>query len=146
MRSRLAGVVLLACAFLASPAVAAAAPGDVDTSFGTNGSFSPDFGPRTGLAMGDLAPDGNLTVAGTQINDATGPDVLVGSVKGDGSGLNTAFGGGKGYVTVTPTAEDSPDSLAGMEVAADGTTFVAGRTFAGGNSRSSWPRSTRSAG
>ena len=132
MLSRLAGLMMLVAALW--PAAAVAAPGDVDSSFGAGGKFSPNIADG-GLVAGDKAPDGSLIVAGTQINTTTGPQVLVAKVKGDGSGLDTAFGDGKGYATYSLTPEKAPDTVAGVDVAADGSIFVGGRTFQGGDSR-----------
>ena len=63
MLSRLAGLMMLVAALW--PAAAVAAPGDVDSSFGAGGTFSPNIADG-GLVAGDKAPDGSLIYA----NDA----------------------------------------------------------------------------
>jgi uncharacterized delta-60 repeat protein len=96
----LASVVLglLACAFLV-PALASAAPGDLDPSFGTGGIALTDFGPGLDKAVAmAIQPDGKYVLAGTHSFSGSGTQELFWTLArfNAGGSLDATFGtGGK---------------------------------------------------
>jgi uncharacterized delta-60 repeat protein len=64
MRYHRSARVLLVAGLLAVPPEVAAAPGDLDASFGTGGTAVIDGGPNVDVRAGLLQPDGKFVVAG----------------------------------------------------------------------------------
>ncbi len=107
MRARrsVAAVAILSAALVASAAVAAAAPGDLDTSFATGGVFTSTFGAGNGAGVDGVAvqSDGSIVLAGFSApaaQQATADETsnLVVARLTPGGALDTTFGTG-GIVT-----------------------------------------------
>jgi uncharacterized delta-60 repeat protein len=117
---RFAPLLLL---FTVTPQKAAAAPGDLDTSFDGDGKVTTSI--STGLDVGRAAviqPDGKIVVAGiADINNANS-DFIVIRYNPDGS-LDTTFDG-DGKVTTDFSGRD--DQAHGVAIQADGKLVVAG--------------------
>ena len=111
-------------------AVCAAAPGDLDTSFGNGGIASLKFPPNSSLSLGAIAlqADGKLLLAG-ELND----DMLV--VRLTASGVRDAsFGGGDGVVTIDFAG--GTDRAADLGVLSDGRIVVGGSATPAGQANS----------
>ena len=125
-QSRLIGRAAIAavCALAVSaPIAAAAAPGDLDTSFSADGKQTLDFGgtgPGTHVA---LTPDGRIVVVGS--TDATGGgDFAVARFGSDGTPDGTFGSGGK---TTLGTGAAVNDTGGGVVVLADERIVVSGQ-------------------
>jgi uncharacterized delta-60 repeat protein len=79
-------IALVAASLLALSAPAHAAPGDLDTSFGSTGIVTLDFGLDATIGGMTLDADGKILVVGT-----TGSDMLVARIEKDGT-PDTTFG------------------------------------------------------
>ncbi len=123
--SRLVNSVLglLLCLFVAlgGPAVALAAPGDLDPSFGTGGTVITSFGGTDVASAVVIQPDGKLVVAG-RTNIAGNTVFALARYNPNGS-LDPAFGTG-GLVT---TDFGSTDQAFAVALQADGKIVTAGR-------------------
>src|SRR6266508_3157227 len=119
--------LLLAVLVVFAVASAQAAPGDLDTSFGTGGKVTTSFGSRydeiDGLA---LQPDGKIVAGGYVATSSTDTDFGLARYKPDGS-LDTSFGTG-GKVT---TAIGSNSAGRGLALQPDGKIVVSGNTYTG---------------
>src|SRR5689334_13901698 len=91
--------VAIACtvAFVSSGATAAAAPGDLDPSFGSGGKQTLNFGGTDRATHVALAPNGDIVVVGST-SSTGGGDFAVARFKPDGS-PDSSFGSG-GKVTL----------------------------------------------
>lgn len=124
-RSLLAG----ACALLAlGPAVAAAAPADLDPSFDGDGIASVQVGESGGVAELAALPDGSLLAAGT------GPSNTAAAVRLRADGTPEASFGTGGVFTSSFGGFASAKSISALP---DGT-FALGGMWAGGENRGSW--------
>jgi uncharacterized delta-60 repeat protein len=125
---------LLALAILAVQVVfspsALAAPGDLDTTFGSSGTVLTDFGsgnPDFASAVA-IQEDGKIVVAGTS-SGTDGGDFAVARYNVDGS-LDAAFG--SGGIVLTDLGSGSFDQARGVVLQQDGKIVVAGSTTADG--------------
>jgi len=91
MRIKLVGM-LVALFAMATTTSAAAAPGDLDPSFGGDGRVTTDFGGNDPARAVAVQPDGKIVVAGGS------GDFELARYEKDGS-LDKSFGGGDGLVT-----------------------------------------------
>jgi uncharacterized delta-60 repeat protein len=114
---------LLLCLFVAlgGPAVALAAPGDLDPSFGTGGTVITSFGGTDVASAVVIQPDGKLVVAG-RTNIAGNTVFALARYNPNGS-LDPAFGTG-GLVT---TEFGSTDQAFAVALQGDGKIVTAGR-------------------
>ena len=123
--SRLVNAVLglLLCLFVAlgGPAVALAAPGDLDPSFGNGGTVITSFGGADVASAVVIQPDGKLVVAGR--TNIAGNTVFALARYNPNGGLDPAFGTG-GLVT---TDFGSTDQAFAVALQADGKIVTAGR-------------------
>jgi uncharacterized delta-60 repeat protein len=121
--SRLVNSVLevLLCLVAASPAVALAAPGGLDPSFGNGGIVITSFGGTDVASAVVIQSDGKLVVAG-QTNIAGNTTFALARYNPNG-GLDPAFGAG-GLVT---TDFGSTDQAFAVALLADGRIVTAGR-------------------
>ena len=123
--SRLVNSVLglLLCLFVAlgGPAVALAAPGELDASFGSGGTSSRASGGPTWPRPVVIQPDGKLVVAGR--TNIAGNTVFALARYNANGGLDPAFGTG-GLVT---TDFGSTDQAFAVALQADGKIVTAGR-------------------
>lgn len=120
---RLYLALLTVVSLLALPGVGFAAPGDLDTSFGSGGRASFDIdGFDQGMAAA-LDGSGRVVIAG-QVNSASERDVAVARLT-VGGGLDPSFAGGAGFVLrdPSPAGQDFVDSVV---VAPDGRILVGG--------------------
>jgi len=83
---KLRSIALVAAGFLALSAPAHAAPGDLDTSFGSTGIVTLDFGLDATIGGMTLDADDKILLVGT-----TGSDMLVARIEKDGT-PDTSFG------------------------------------------------------
>ena len=129
-----ASIVFAAGALAAASGTAAAAPGDLDSSF--NGSGKLTFAPGGKQAeIDDIAiqPDGKLVLAGWVDQDGTGGEVdfLVVRLNSDGS-FDQGFGSG-GIATVNFSGKGmTSDTASGVAVQPDGKIVVGGSTHDSG--------------
>jgi uncharacterized delta-60 repeat protein len=114
---------LLLCLFvtLGGPAVALAAPGDLDPTFGTGGTVITSFGGTDVASAVALQPDGKLVVAGR--TNIAGNTVFALARYNPNGGLDPAFGTG-GLVT---TDFGSTDQAFAVALQGDGKIVTAGR-------------------
>jgi uncharacterized delta-60 repeat protein len=114
---------LLLCLFVAlgGPAVALAAPGDLDPSFGTGGTVITSFGGTDVASAVVIQPDGKLVVAGR--TNIAGNTVFALARYNPNGGLDPAFGTG-GLVT---TDFGSTDQAFAVALQGDGKIVTAGR-------------------
>jgi uncharacterized delta-60 repeat protein len=114
---------LLLCLFVAlgGPAVALAAPGDLDPSFGNAGIVITSFGGTDVASAVAIQPDGKLIVAGR--TNIAGNTVFALARYNPNGGLDPAFGTG-GLVT---TDFGSTDQAFAVALQADGKIVTAGR-------------------
>ncbi|HEV3365524.1 MAG TPA: delta-60 repeat domain-containing protein, partial [Acidimicrobiia bacterium] len=106
---------------VASPAHAAA--GDLDTSFGTGGKVTTDFGGYEGASAVAVQSDGKIVVAGYTYGGVE--DFAIARYNANGS-LDTGFGD-DGKVTTDFGGYESASAIA----LADGKILVAGYTYGG---------------
>jgi uncharacterized delta-60 repeat protein len=116
--TRLGAVALLACATLALPGAAVAAPGDLDATFGSDGKVTTDFGGSDGASAVAIQSDGRIVAAGS----SGGGDFALARYNVDGS-LDATFGGG-GRVT---TDFGGSDAASAVTIQSDGKIVAAGR-------------------
>jgi len=114
-------VLALALAAAALPGAAVAAPGDLDTSFGTGGKVTTDFGPGSNSAAAvAIQADATIVAAGSS---GSGHFAL-GRYNTDGS-LDTSFGSGGKVTTEVGGIFEAASAVAidanGKIVAAGGT-------------------------
>ena len=123
--SRLVNSVLglLLCLFVAlgGPAVALAAPGELDASFGSGGTVITSFGGADVASAVAIQPDGKLVVAGR--TNIAGNTVFALARYNANGGLDPAFGTG-GLVT---TDFGSTDQAFAVALQGDGKIVTAGR-------------------
>lgn len=115
------------------PAVLAAiaAPGDLDTSFGTAGKVITSIGTSNETAQSiAIQSDGKILVAGSAHSIATGLDFALVRYSPDG-GLDTTFGVG-GKVTTDFGGSTNTDEAYGIAIQSDGRIVVAGSAQGGG--------------
>ncbi|MGH8093590.1 MAG: delta-60 repeat domain-containing protein, partial [Chthoniobacterales bacterium] len=119
------------CAFAAFLALlshtAAAAPGDLDSSFGKGGQVASDFKGSNDFAYAvALQADGKIVIAGNRFlgNSAEGADFLVARYNPDGT-LDKTFGQGGHVVTDFGLTEQA----AAVAIQPDGKIVVAGGTY-----------------
>ena len=114
---------LLLCLFvvLGGPAVALAAPGDLDPSFGTGGIVITSFGGSDVASAVVIQPDGKLVVAGR--TNIAGNTVFALARYNPNGGLDPTFGTG-GLVT---TDFGSTDQAFAVALQGDGKIVTAGR-------------------
>jgi uncharacterized delta-60 repeat protein len=101
------GATLLACASLlaVTAGVALAAPGDLDSGFGTGGKTTIDFGGTDRATHVALTPDGRIVVLG--LTSATGGgDFAVVRLRSNGTPDPTFNGTGRESVSTGPTVND----------------------------------------
>ncbi len=112
--------LILSVAGLSFGGVVAAAPGDLDTTFGTGGKVTTPVGTGRDLAQAvALQPDGKLVVAGYAQNDFA-------LVRYNANGtLNTDFGSGGKVLTPVGAAADEAYAVA---IQTDGKIVVAGHS------------------
>jgi uncharacterized delta-60 repeat protein len=126
MSRAVSSVVLLCGLVLGAAAVAVAAPGDLDLTFGAGGTVSTDLGDSDSPGAVALQPDGKIVVAGIRI---IGPPVVprVGIAlvryRSDGT-LDEGFG--SGGLVVTELDDGTFAVLAAVAVQPDGKIVVAG--------------------
>lgn len=114
---------------LCTPALAVAAPGDPDPSFGNSGYVTFDFGERSENVNGiALQPDGKIVVLGTAMNAAGNGDILLLRYTPAGT-LDSSFGSG-GFV-MTGLAPSSSDEGYALLLQPDGKIVVGGYTVSG---------------
>ena len=106
---------------LGGPAVALAAPGDLDPSFGTGGIVITSFGGADVASAVAVQPDGKLVVAGR--TNIAGNTVFALARYNPNGGLDPAFGTG-GLVT---TDFGSTDQAFAVALQGDGKIVTAGR-------------------
>ena len=117
----------LICLSVCATQTAIAAPGGLDTTFGTNGKVKTDFNRNNDLAYGmALQADGKVIVAGISFAgiDATGGDFAVARYNANGT-LDTSFGVGGRVTTDLGQTENASSVL----VQSDGKIIVAGGTY-----------------
>jgi uncharacterized delta-60 repeat protein len=115
------GLLLCLCVALGGPAVALAAPGDLDPSFGTGGTVITSFGGSDVASAVVVQPDGKLVVAGR--TNIAGNTVFALARYNPNGGLDPTFGTG-GLVT---TDFGSTDQALAVALQADGKIVTAGR-------------------
>lgn len=101
--------------------------GSLDTSFGTQGRVTVDFGPSDGCHELALQPDGRIVAAGGTYGWETS-DLAIARLEADGS-PDTSFGAGTGQTTLAIT---EVDEAGGLAIQADGKIVIAGATGLGG--------------
>jgi uncharacterized delta-60 repeat protein/uncharacterized repeat protein (TIGR01451 family) len=108
-----------------------AAPGDLDTTFGSAGKLVQPIGPRHAqLLAATLQPDGNVVAAGFAEQSATAPhdrDFLLVRLNADGS-FDSGFGGGDGIVTQPVSGGAQDDTANAVALGPGGTIYAAGTT------------------
>jgi uncharacterized delta-60 repeat protein len=120
---------LILLLLLCTPALAVAAPGDPDPSFGNGGYVTFDFGERSeNVSAVALQPDGSIVVLGTASNAARNSDILLLRYTPAGT-LDSSFGSG-GFVT-TGLAPGSSDEGYALLLQPDGKIVVGGYTVNG---------------
>lgn len=134
---------LIALTLWASTGTAAAAPGDLDGSFGEGGKALADFGDayNSGAAVA-LQPDGKIVVAGSTSKGAGYADFAVARLQPNGS-LDSSFGVGGRVVLDITGGEDicravalQPDGkivVAGSSPGASGSDFSIARLLPNGS-------------
>ena len=127
-------MLIFGLAALAAPPFAAAAPGDLDPSFGTSGKVLQAAGARNaGINAAVKQPDGKIVVAGFAEQSASEPynsDFLVARFNANGT-LDTSFnpGGATPGIQTTPMGNGAADDTAyAVALGPDGTIYVAGAT------------------
>ena len=124
---RLSVLTLLATALAFVAQHAAAAPGDLDPAFGSDGMVTSDFQRSNDIAYATaLQTDGKILIAGIRFigNSATGGDFLIARYNPDGT-LDRSFGQ-RGRVIVDLGLTEK---AAAMAVQADGKIVIAGGTY-----------------
>jgi uncharacterized delta-60 repeat protein len=128
VHSRVPAIVLAAATPLAPPAPAAAAPGDLDPSFGTGGIVRTP-GVLSGPTALKVQPDGRIVVAGfassADGDDTIDEDFALARYAPNG-GLDATFGAGGKVTTDTSGGNDSAQAVA---LQADGKIVAAGVRF-----------------
>ncbi len=105
-----------------------AAPGDLDTSFGSGGKVITNFaGSSSGGRALAVQDDDKVVVAGSAFVTTTGDDFALARYNPNGT-LDTTFSG-DGKVTTPIGANDARDKIYSVAVGADGKIIVAGSTF-----------------
>ena len=100
--------------------------GMLDSSFGTNGIRTLDYGSIERIA---LQSDGKIVVVGTRFLDSSDHDFFVARFSGSNGALDNAFGpNGNGYVFLD--FEDSRSHASGVAIQADDKIVVAGTQLA----------------
>ena len=117
----LLGLLLVPLRGARGPAVALAAPGDLDPSFGTGGTVITSFGGSDVASAVVIQPDGKLVVAGR--TNIAGNTVFALARYNPNGGLDPTFGTG-GLVT---TDFGSTDQALAVALQADGKIVTAGR-------------------
>jgi uncharacterized delta-60 repeat protein len=115
------GLLLCLLVALGGPAVALAAPGELDASFGTGGTVITSFGGADVASAVAIQPDGKLVVAGR--TNIAGNTVFALARYNANGGLDPAFGTG-GLVT---TDFGSTDQAFAVALQPDGKIVTAGR-------------------
>jgi uncharacterized delta-60 repeat protein len=113
---------LVSCCSLAGASLAQAAPGDLDSSFGSGGVARVDLGATefaNGVAVG---PDGRIVVAGT--SQSAGNESMLVARLAAGGALDTSFGFGTGAAHVQ--IGTGMDEGNGMVLQPDGKIVVVG--------------------
>ncbi len=124
-------LITLACtALMAFAQVAAAAPGDLDFSFGGNGKVTTSMGGSGCEAYSvALQGDGKIVVAGYSLNPAANYDFALARYNADGS-LDTSFNGtGKVTTDFSSATLGTNDIGRGVMIQSDGKIVVAGFTL-----------------
>src|SRR5439155_974558 len=106
--------------------------GSLDSTFGSGGIVTTDFGSSETAFAISVAADGKITAAGGTKGASPG-DIAVARYNSDGS-LDSSFGSG-GKVT-TDFAAGSDDVAFGLVVQPDGQITIAGSTSSASNSSS----------
>ncbi len=121
----------LAAIWLAVPSHALGAAGDLDPSFGTNGSFIQAFGPASSnVRAATVQPDGKIVGAGWSQQSGTDPrnrDFELLRLNANGT-IDTTFGGGDGVVTTPISAAPQDDTANAVALGPGGTIYAAGGT------------------
>lgn len=120
-RRRLAALFAIACLGLTAGA-AAAAPGDLDRTYGSDGTTVVDLGAGEWPSDVALAADGGLFVGGDQEPSANLFDQFVAKLSPSGA-LDRSYGLGTGWSRL---AFDAVDFLAQLQVLPDGRIAVVG--------------------
>jgi uncharacterized delta-60 repeat protein len=109
------------------------ADGSLDTSFGTNGVVTANFGGSDQPSAVTLLPDGNILVAGTAVPTSGGSQFALAEFTSAGA-LDTSFGNGTGEVltSFSTAGAISNDAARAIAVSAKGTIYVAGSSNAAG--------------
>jgi hypothetical protein len=121
---RLLAVVVVVAWQLAVAAPAQARPGDLDRSFGGDGTVTTDF---PGAARALVVQGRKLVAAGLTFSSETGDDFGLARFNSNG-GLDRSFGTG-GKVTTDITPSGSPDEANALIQQADGRLVAAGVTL-----------------
>ncbi|HMH54581.1 MAG TPA: hypothetical protein VK548_30375 [Candidatus Acidoferrum sp.] len=111
---------------LGAAAVAAAAPGDLDPTFGTGGTVVTDLGGADYPAAVALQPDGKIVIAGTRLVGPRGTSrfgIVLFRYRSDGT-LDATFGTG-GFV-VTELGDGTIAWVTGVALQSDGKILVTG--------------------
>jgi len=129
-----ASIVLAACGLAGTAGTAAAAPGDLDSSFDGTGklTFAPG-GKQSEIDDIAIQPDGKLVLVGWIDQDGTGGnlDFLVVRLNPDGS-FDQGFGSG-GVATVNFSGKGlTADTASGVAIRPDGKIVVGGTTHDSG--------------
>ena len=119
--SSILGLLLCVCVALGGPAVALAAPGDLDPSFGSGGTVITSFGGADVASAVAIQTDGKLVVAGR--TNIAGNTVFALARYNPAGGLDPTFGTG-GLVT---TDFGSTDQAFAVALQGDGKIVTAGR-------------------
>lgn len=123
---RLTGVLIAVALLGVFSTTAAAAPGDLDPSFGSGGIVVDPNPLDTAFQTNDLAlqPGGKIVTAGGEIDFGTGSVAAVQRFNANGT-IDNSFGGGDGVAKVFPPSSDS-SSFNAIKVLADGSILAAG--------------------
>src|SRR5689334_4970185 len=123
-----AAVAALGVSMAVTAGSAAAAPGDLDSSFDGDGklTFAPG-GKQSEIDDVAVQPDGKLVLAGSIDQDGTGGEVdfLVARLNPDGS-FDQSFGSGGTATMSFPAKGNTSDSASGVAIQPDGKIVVAG--------------------
>ncbi|HET6249366.1 MAG TPA: CARDB domain-containing protein [Tepidisphaeraceae bacterium] len=108
------------------------ANGSIDTTFGTDGKVTTDFGGDDQAAAVYILPSGKILVVGTSVR-TSGSEFAIAQYNADGS-LDTTFGNGTGMVLTNFATGSTPstDLAHAVTVRGDGVFFVAGTSDASG--------------
>ena len=131
MRRSLTAALLATTLALAVTQGAAAAPGELDTSFSGDGKLTVDFGGKTG-SITDVAvqPDGKLVLVGWQFTNPGEPDFVVMRVNADGTPDGGFQSGGTVVLDVLNNTQRTWNVANTVALQPDGKILVGGNTQA----------------